>query len=114
MVSEYTSEGSRFILNVKEVIEKRRSIRKFQEGSITDVQLQVLMKAAQLAPSASNRQPYKFIIVKDKDLMKKLQKNGLIQQFIRDAAVIFVGIGDPEREKWYKVDLAIAIQQIYM
>ncbi len=101
-------------LDVKKVIEKRRSIRKFHEGTINDEQLQILMKAAQLAPSASNRQPYKFIIVKDRGLMKELSRKASIQRFIIKAAVIFVGIGNPEHEKWYKVDIAIAIQQIYL
>jgi len=101
-------------LDVKEVIEKRRSMRKFQEGSISEEQLKVLMKAAQLAPSASNRQPYKFIIVKDNELKKSLQRKASMQRFVGKAAVIFVGIGDLEHEKWYKVDIAIAIQQIFL
>ncbi len=101
-------------MNVKEVIERRRSIRKFQEGTITDEQLDLLMKAAQLAPSASNRQPYKFVVVKDNELKKSLQRKASMQRFVGKAAVIFVGIGDLEHEKWYKVDLGIAIQQIFL
>lgn len=101
-------------LNVKEAIETRRSIRKFKEGRITEEQLQTIMKAAQIAPSASNRQPYKFIIVKDNELKKELSKKGSVQRFVRNSAVIFVGIGDPEHEKWYKVDIAIAIQQMFL
>ena len=89
-------------------------MRKFQEGSISEEQLKVLMKAAQLAPSASNRQPYKFIIVKDNELKKSLQRKASMQRFVGKAAVIFVGIGDLEHEKWYKVDIAIAIQQIFL
>jgi len=101
-------------MKVQEAIQKRRSIRKFQEQSISDEQLRILMEAAQLAPSASNRQPYQFIIVKDRDLMNDLAKHGRIQKFVTKAAIIFVGIGDPEYEKWYKIDLAIAFQQIFL
>ena len=89
-------------------------MRKFQEGSISEEQLNLLMKAAQLAPSASNKQPYKFIIVKDNELKKSLQRKASMQRFVGKAAVIFVGIGDLEHEKWYKVDIAIAIQQIFL
>ena len=101
-------------MDVKEVIEKRRSTRKFQEGAITEQQLELLMRAAQLAPSASNRQPYKFIMVKDNDLKKSLQRKASMQRFVGKAAVVFVGLGDVEHEKWYKVDIAIAIQQIFL
>ncbi|MFX1299153.1 MAG: nitroreductase family protein [Promethearchaeota archaeon] len=82
-------------MNIKEAIQKRRSIRKYKEQAITDEQLQILMKAAQLAPSASNMQPYKFIIVRDKEVKKQIVKFASYQTFISKAAVIFVGIGDP-------------------
>jgi len=99
-------------LTVKEVIQKRKSIRKFNAGSLSDEQLQTLMEAAQLAPSASNMQPYEFIIVKDDKLKAQLVKKGSIQPFVTKAAVIFIGIGDPSREKWYKVDIGIAIEHL--
>ncbi len=99
-------------LNVREAIQKRRSIRAFQPGTITDEQLEILKEAIQLAPSASNMQPYRFVIVKDDELKKELVKKGLVQRFVMNAAVIFVGIGDPEREKWYKVDMGIAMQHL--
>ena len=99
-------------MTVKEVIRKRKSIRKFNEGSLTDEQLQTLMEAAQWAPSASNMQPYEFIVVKDDKLKAELAKKSSIQRFITSAAVIFVGIGDPTREKWYKVDIAIAMEHL--
>lgn len=101
-------------LNVKEAIEKRRSIRKFREGAISEEKLQILMKAAQLAPSASNRQPYKFIIVKDEEIKKRLQRNGSIQEFVANAAVILVGVSFPKYEKWNKVNLGIAIQHLFL
>ncbi len=99
-------------MKVRDIIQKRRSIRKFQESSLPEEDLKILMDAAQLAPSASNRQPYSFIIVKDKELMRELSKKASIQRFIRNAAVIFVAVGDPEQERWYKVDIGIAVQQI--
>jgi nitroreductase len=99
-------------LNIQEVIEKRRSIRKFKPQAITEEHLQILKIAIQLAPSASNMQPYKFIIVTDEELKKNLVKAGSLQEFLSKAAVIFVGIGDPSREKWFKVDIGIAMEHL--
>ncbi|MHA1726474.1 MAG: nitroreductase family protein, partial [Promethearchaeota archaeon] len=76
--------------------------------------LKLILKAAQLSPSASNMQPYHFIIVKDPEIKKQLGKFVAHQRFIADAAIIIVGLGDLEREKWYKVDLAIAFQQMIL
>lgn len=99
-------------MTVKEAIRKRKSIRKFNEGLLTDEQLRTLMEAAQWAPSASNMQPYEFIMVKDDKLKAELSTKGSIQGFITSAAVIFVGIGDPKRERWYKIDIAIAMEHL--
>ena len=99
-------------MDVSEAIQKRRSIRNYEEQSISDDQLLILMRAAQLAPSASNYQPYKFIIVKDEGLKKILGELASSQNFISKAAAIFVGIGDPSREKWYKIDIAIAMEHL--
>ncbi|MFX1295413.1 MAG: nitroreductase family protein [Promethearchaeota archaeon] len=99
-------------MNVKKAIQKRRSIREFENQPISDKQLQSLMEVIQLAPSASNIQSYKFIIVKDEYLKTELGNLSSNQTFISNAAVIFVGIGNPSREKWYKVDVAIAMEHL--
>ncbi len=99
-------------MTVKEVIRKRKSIRNFNAGSLTDEQLRTLMEAAQWAPSASNMQPYEFIMVKDDKLKAELVRKGSMQRFIIRAALIFVGIGDPKREKWCKIDIAIAMEHL--
>ncbi len=44
----------------------RRSIRKFKEGSISDADLENIVLAASLAPTARNIQPWEFIVIKEK------------------------------------------------
>ena len=101
-------------MNIEELIKKRRSIRKFKKGIIPGKDLKLIMQAAQLAPSASNRQPYQFLIVEDQELREKLGNFASGQIFISKASIIIVGLGNIKREKWYKVDLAIAYQQIIL
>ncbi len=50
-------------MELKETIEKRRSIRKFKCTEITRGIIEDLIDCARLAPSAKNRQPWKFVIV---------------------------------------------------
>ena len=99
-------------MNIKEVFEKRKSIRKFTGEPITEDQIKTIMEAAQIAPSASNRQPYKFIVIKDDEFKKEFRKKASAQRFLEKAAVIFVALGSKEREYWYKVDIGIAVQQM--
>jgi len=57
-----------------EVIKKRRSIRAYQDREVPDDVLRKILEAARLAPSAKNRQPWKFIVVKDETLEKGSRK----------------------------------------
>ncbi len=59
-------------MDVKEAIEKRRAYRSFEEIKITDNVINTFVRAAQVAPSCMNKQPWKFIFVKNKDKLENL------------------------------------------
>ena len=65
-----------------ETIKKRQSVRNYQDKEIPEEILQQILEAGRLAPSANNGQPWKFIVVKDKDLRKKLVPACKNQKFI--------------------------------
>jgi len=81
-------------LEVLEAIRKRRSIRSFKGTPLSDQQIERLIEAARLAPSGCNVQPWRFIIVKDKELKRGLREASFNQQFIEDAPVVIVCCGD--------------------
>ena len=60
-------------MTVKEAIEKRRSIRKYQSRDIEPEVLNEVLMAGVKAPSAKNLQNWKFIAVTDKSLMGEMQ-----------------------------------------
>ncbi len=62
-----------------EAIEQRRSIRRFQDASISDEQIREILRAATLAPSGKNAQPWRFIVVKDdkRAEMVRLMREGI-------------------------------------
>lgn len=69
-------------MDLDEVIKKRKSIRKYTDKDVPNEIIEDLINAARLAPSAKNRQPWKYMIVKDEiknkiaDLMlEQLQKS---------------------------------------
>lgn len=52
-------------MELKETIQNRRSIRNFEKINISNELIEDLIDCARLAPSAKNRQPWKFLIIKD-------------------------------------------------
>jgi nitroreductase len=87
-------------VDVLSAIKKRRSIRSFRPDRIPDEIMDKLLEAIRLAPSGGNRQPYRFIIVRDKDTKAKLaaacrwypgrpQGHG----FVAEAPVVIVACG---------------------
>ena len=55
-----------------EEIYKRRSIRKYIDKEISDEILQKILKAGMNAPSAKNTKPYEFLVIRNKQNLKKL------------------------------------------
>lgn len=83
------------------IIKKRRSIRRFKQKEVPDKTINKILKAASLAPSGLNQQPWDFIVVKNPALKKEIRnvyddsrkKLGLYEQdtsFVENACQIFV------------------------
>lgn len=76
-----------------EVIRTRRSIRSFRTDPVPDDVLRRILDAARIAPSGSNRQPWKFIVIRDEDLKEKLVPLAGRQVFIAEAPIVIVACG---------------------
>ena len=73
------------------MIKTRRSVRSFLTKKIPDDHLNLILEAAQWAPSACNQQLWHFILIKDNDLKKKLtQEAGASKLILRAPVVIAV------------------------
>jgi len=59
-------------MNVKEAIEKRRAYRSLEPVEIPDELIKDFAESAQIAPSCMNKQPWRFIFVRDKEQLEKL------------------------------------------
>ncbi|MEM3581466.1 MAG: nitroreductase family protein [Candidatus Bathyarchaeia archaeon] len=83
-------------MDLFEVIEKRRSVRKFKPIPIPKEDLRKILEAGRLAPSGGNRQPWYFIVVREIETKKVLAAASNNQMFMADADVIIVALGDPK------------------
>jgi nitroreductase len=89
-----------------DVLKNRRSIREFdieREVSVEDVEK--LLEAALLAPTAGDRQPWHFSVIRDPKTKKAVAQYALRQEFLATAPVMIVISGEPERSgaRWGQV-----------
>jgi nitroreductase len=109
-------------MKVLEVIQKRRSVRKYKKDPIPEEAFLRVLEATRLAPSGSNFQPWKFIIVKDKALKEKLAQASAGQFFMAEAPIIIIGCGFPDNcyahmgryMKSWSVDVTIALEHLIL
>jgi nitroreductase len=80
-----------------EAINRRRSIRKFKNMDIGKENIDILLNAAQAAPSAGNAQGRDFVIVTDRTIKQELVVAAHNQHFIASAPVIIVAVTNVRR-----------------
>ncbi|HEX9058905.1 MAG TPA: nitroreductase family protein, partial [Clostridia bacterium] len=57
-----------------ELLKSRRSIRKFEDREIEKEKADFIIKSALLSPSSRGIRPWEFIVVNDKETIKKLSQ----------------------------------------
>lgn len=72
------------------VIKTRRSVRRFLKKTVPDDVLKRVLEAARIAPSGNNRQPWRFVIVKDEQRKKRIARACYEQDFVAQAPVVIV------------------------
>jgi nitroreductase len=82
------------MLTVGEAIRQRRSIRKFRNDPVPREMVDEILEAARLAPSGSNRQPWRFLVVTDPEEKARLRQICWDQAFIEQAPVVFICCAD--------------------
>ena len=105
-------------MDVFEAIRSRRSIRSYLDKPVEEEKLIQVLDAGRLAPSANNRQEWRFVVVRDKETRQKLAEAACGQRFVAQAPVVIaccavesdkiMTCGHPA----YAIDTAIAIDHM--
>ena len=102
-------------MDVFKAISSRRSTRKFKPEPIPEEHLGKILEAARLAPSAANRQPWRFVVVQNKKRRENVAAAANDQTFLADAAAIVVAVSDLQvSAKWHEKDAMIAIEHMVL
>jgi len=105
-------------MDVMEAIKKRYSVRSYQDRAVETEKLESILEAARLAPSASNRQEWRFIVVRDKDIRQRLMQSAKDQTFVGQAPVVIAACAKTDShvmicgQQCYPIDVAIAIEHM--
>lgn len=89
-------------MEVFDAILKRRSCRKFSQEEISDENIKLLLQSAMAAPSACNKRPWMFYVVKNKDLQLQLRKASPYTD--KNSSLIIIVAGDDKRSLGHRVN----------
>lgn len=80
-----------------ENIMTRTSIRSYTNQTISDKQVEILLRAGMAAPSAANAQPWKFIVIRDKEILQELADSLPNARIVAGANLAIIVAGDQRK-----------------
>lgn len=81
-------------MDVKEAILARRSIRKYKPDPVSEEIVTELLEAARWAPSGTNHQPWRFVVVRNPEVKVKIREAAFNQKPLTEAPVVLVCCAD--------------------
>ena len=100
-------------MELMKAIKERRSIRSYDASKpITDEDLKTVLTAAMYAPSAMNKQPWDFVVIRDEQILEQIREIHPYAGFITDAgtAVAVCGNTHESYATYAPIDVALATQ----
>jgi len=105
-------------MKVFEAIKARKSVRSFLDKPVEDYKLMAVLEAGRLAPSADNRQEWRFVVVRDREVRVRLGEAANGQSFVGEAPLVIVACAETDGhvmscgQPSYPIDVAIALDHI--
>jgi len=87
----------------------RRSIRIYLDKMIPDDEVEMILEAGRWAPSASNKQPWEFLVIRNKEILKEISKLAFYGKHIKTAPLAIAIVGKIKKNpKYYIQDTSLA------
>ena len=96
-----------------ECVKTLSSIRSYNGKAVPDSVVSEVIEAGRLSPSAHNDQPWEFVVVRDKSVLKALKKYCISGSFIAEVDFAVVVVTDPS-SKWHEIDGTRAVQNMVL
>ena len=103
------------MIDTIQAIRTRRSIRKYKPDAVPEEDLHTILQAGRWAPSASNKQPWHFIIIKNEEMRKHLAEIHSYGRFMKESPVVIVVLADPAKHpRYFLADPHQAVQNMLL
>jgi nitroreductase len=99
------------IMDTFEAIRRRRTTRAFLPTKVSDATIGKILEAGRLTPSARNLQPWHFVVIQDRSVLKQLGTLCTTGRFIEHASCAIAVVTDPTNS-WHEIDGARAVQSM--
>jgi nitroreductase len=99
------------LMDTFEAIRTRRTTRAFMPTEVPEQTIHKIVEAGRLTPSARNLQPWHFIVIQDKGMLKQLGALCTTGRFIERASCAVAVVTDPTNT-WHEIDGARAVQNM--
>lgn len=93
-------------MNYKELLKNRRSIRDYEDKAVSEGIINEILNDACQAPSARNMQPWRFVVISDKNLIKKISdesKKNILDDIYNNKNFIHKPIAERLKNEDYNV-----------
>ncbi|MCX8030515.1 MAG: nitroreductase family protein [Thermodesulfovibrionales bacterium] len=121
-------------MDLFEAIKTRRSIRRFSDKPVSDENITTILDLVRYSPSWANLQCWRFIVVREKDNIKRISELSYVESFLKpmgykanpatkaiaEASVVIVLCADPTKsgtiwnQPYYMTDVGIASQTLML
>lgn len=104
-------------MEIMEAIRTRRSIRKYEDKPISEEMIRKMLKAAMMAPSAGNAQPWRFIVINERERLDAMKGIHPHLSMVTQAQLGILICGDLSLEKfpgYWVQDCSAAMQNMLL
>jgi len=107
-------------MDVRDAILERRSVRSYADRPLSRETIETVLDSVRMAPSASNRQDWHFVVADDEETIEALYEAAQQQEFVLEAGAVIAGVAtDPETEmtcgmRAGVVDVSIALDHLML
>lgn len=99
-------------------INTRRSIRKYTSKSVSESDIEEILKAGMSAPSAGNEQPWHFVVIRERQILNAIPRIHPYSEMLKEASVAVLVCGDVTldvyKAGYWVLDCAAATENVLL
>ncbi|VVB62306.1 Coenzyme F420:L-glutamate ligase [uncultured archaeon] len=107
-------------MEFSDVIKYRNSVREYSDKAVEEDKITYILECARFAPSHMNKQSWRFIVIKNKQIIAQIAKTSLINRWLKTVPILIIACADPTLSAtrnnidYYIIDVSIALEHLIL